>query len=81
MPSIGLDVHRNFCEVVIFEHGKVTRHPRVPSRWAALVACARSLDQNDQVGLEATGNALAIATDRAICRTSRCRQRRGYKWH
>ena len=31
MRSIGLDVHRDFCEVAIFEDGKVTRHPRVPS--------------------------------------------------
>jgi transposase len=60
MRSIGLDVHRDFCEVAIFEDGKVTRHPRVPARQAALVAFARSLDPNDQVGLEATGNALAI---------------------
>ena len=61
MRSIGLDVHRDFCEVAIFEDGKVTRHPRVPARRAALVAFARSLNPNDQVGLEAIGNALAIA--------------------
>ena len=61
MPSIDLDVHRDFCEVAIFEDGKVTRRPRVPARRAALVAFARSLDPNGQVGLEATGNALAIA--------------------
>lgn len=61
MRSIGLDVHRDFCEVAIFEDGKVSRHPRVPARQAALVAFARSLEPTDQVGLEATGNALAIA--------------------
>ncbi len=61
MRSIGLDVHRDFCEVAIFEDGKVIRHPRVPARQAALVAFARSLEPTDQVGLEATGNALAIA--------------------
>ncbi len=61
MRSIGLDVHRDFCQVAIFEDGKVIRHPRVPARQAALVAFARSLEPTDQVGLEATGNALAIA--------------------
>lgn len=53
MRSIGLDVHR--------DDGKVSRHPRVPARRAALVAFASSLRPTDQVGLEATGNALAIA--------------------
>jgi transposase len=61
MRSIGLDVHRDFCEVAIFENGKVTRHPRVPARRVALQAFARSLRPTDEVGLEATGNALAIA--------------------
>jgi transposase len=61
MRSIGLDVHRDFCEVAVFENGKVTRHPRVRARRAALVTFARSLRPTDQVGLEATGNALAIA--------------------
>ena len=61
MRSMGLDVHRDFCEVAIFEDGKVTRHPRVPACRPALGAFARSLRPTDQVGLEATGNALAIA--------------------
>ena len=61
MRSIGLDVHRDFCEVAIFEDGKVAKHPRVPARRAALAAFASSLQRTDQVGLEATGNALAIA--------------------
>ena len=43
MRSIGLDVHRDFCEVAIFEEGVVSRHPRVPARRAALTAFARSL--------------------------------------
>ena len=61
MRSIGLDVHRDFCEVAIFEDGEVSKHPRVPARRAALEAFASSLRRTDQVGLEATGNALAIA--------------------
>ncbi len=61
MRSISLDVHRDFCEVAIFEDRRVSRHPRVPARQGALVAFACSLEPTDQVGLEATGNALAIA--------------------
>ena len=61
MRSIGLDVHRDFCEVAIFEEGVVSRHPRVPARRAALTAFARALKPTDQVGVEATGNALAVA--------------------
>jgi transposase len=61
MRSIGLDVHRDFCEVAIFEDGKVTRHPRVRARRPDLMAFACSLRPTDQVGLEATGNALVIA--------------------
>jgi transposase len=61
MRSIGLDVHRDFCEVAIFEDGKVTRCPRVRARRPDLMAFAGSLRATDQVGLEATGNALVIA--------------------
>ena len=30
--SIGLDVHRDFCEVVIWEAGEIRRIPRVSAR-------------------------------------------------
>ena len=61
MRFIGIDVHRDFCEIAIWEDGKLRRHPRVPARRPALTSYARSLQPTDQVGLEATGNALAIA--------------------
>lgn len=61
MRAIGMDIHRDFCEVAIFEEGRVTRHPRVPARPAALETFASSLRPTDIVGLEATGNALAVA--------------------
>ena len=61
MRYIGLDVHRDFCEVAILEDGALKRHPRVPARPGALAAFAASLETTDQVALEATGNALAIA--------------------
>lgn len=38
MPPIGLDVHRDCCEVAVFEDGQVLRPPMVPARLAALTA-------------------------------------------
>jgi transposase len=58
---IGLDVHRDFCEVAIWEEGEVRRAPQVPARPAPLEEFAGQLGPDDRVALEATGNALAIA--------------------
>jgi len=58
---IGLDVHRDFCEVAIWQDGAVGRAPRVAARREALEQFARALGAEDRVALEATGNALAIA--------------------
>jgi transposase len=61
MRFIALDVHRDFCEVAIAEGGQVRRAGRVETTPATLELFARSLAADDQVVLEATGNALAIA--------------------
>src|SRR6266536_2300776 len=61
MRFLGLDVHRDFCEVAISDGGKARRAGRVASRPAELELFARSLGSDDRVVLEATGNALAIA--------------------
>jgi transposase len=58
---IGLDVHRDFCEVAICEEGSVRSAPRVATAPEALERFAQSLGPNDEVALECTGNALAIA--------------------
>jgi transposase len=58
---IGMDVHRDFCEIAIWEDGEATRAPRVPSRPEQLREFARQLRPTDRVAMEATGNALAIA--------------------
>jgi transposase len=58
---IGLDVHRDFCEVVIWDAGEISRAPRVPARPDELECFAAQLQPSDRVALEATGNALAIA--------------------
>ena len=61
MRFIGLDVHLDFCEIAICEDGKVRSAGRVPSSPEGIETLARSLAAEDQVALEATGNALQIA--------------------
>jgi transposase len=61
MRFIALDVHRDFCEVAIAEGGRVRRAGRVVTTPATLELFAQSLAADDQVVLEVTGNALAIA--------------------
>jgi transposase len=58
---IGLDVHLDFCEIAICEAGRVRSGGRVPTSPQGLQILADSLGRDDQVALEATGNALAIA--------------------
>jgi transposase len=58
---IGLDVHRDFCEVAIAEAGEVRLAGRVQTEPAALTLFAQSLGGDDEVALEVTGNALEIA--------------------
>jgi hypothetical protein len=61
MRFIALDVHPDFCEVAIAEDGEVRLAGRVETKPAALELFAPSLGADDQVALDATGNALAIA--------------------
>ena len=58
---IGLDIHRDFCEVAIWQDGTVRRAPRVAARPEPLAKFAQQLGPDDRIALEATGNALAIA--------------------
>jgi transposase len=59
--SIGMDVHRDFCEVAIADGGRARSGGRVATDPEQLELFARSLGSDDRVVLEATGNALAIA--------------------
>jgi transposase len=61
MRCIGLDVHRDFCEVAIAEGGRVRHAGRIQTSVAALELFAGSLAGDDHVVLEATGPAFAIA--------------------
>jgi transposase len=58
---IGLDVHRDFCEVAISEGGKARSAGRIETRPGELKLFAESLARDDRVALEATGNTLSIA--------------------
>jgi transposase len=58
---IGLDVHREFCEVAILEEGRVRSAGRIRTRRAELELFAQSLGADDEVALESTGGAVAIA--------------------
>lgn len=59
--SIGLDLHRDFCEVAAVNCGKVERWPLVSARPGPVKAFGEQLGPDDRVALEATSNALAIA--------------------
>jgi transposase len=58
---IGMDVHRDFCEVAVWDAGSVSSAPRVAARPEELEQFARQLLPTDRVAMEATSNALAIA--------------------
>ncbi len=61
MRSIGLDVHRDFCEVAIAEAGEVRSAGRIETLPATLELFGQSLCASDRVALEVTGNAWEIA--------------------
>jgi transposase len=61
MRSIALDVHRDFCEVAIKDESGLRLARRVKTSPAELELFAQSLAPDDQVALEATGPAQAIA--------------------
>jgi transposase len=58
---IGLDVHREFAQVAIWEDGVVRQVGQVPATPEGLRLCADSLVASDEVAIEATCNTHAIA--------------------
>lgn len=60
MRSIGMDVHRSFAQVAIFEGGAVRDSIRVDLEHDAVVVFGQSLRRDDEVVLEATENTSAI---------------------
>ena len=65
---IGLDVHREFAEVAIWQDGVVRSAGQIQTTPEALRLFAGSLCEQDEVALEATCNTHAIA--RLLERTS-----------
>jgi len=61
MRSIGLDVHRDFCEVAIVEDGEVRSAGRIATSPESIALFAGSLCPTDQVVLETTSGAIEIA--------------------
>jgi transposase len=59
--AIGLDVHRDFCEVAICEDGEVRSAGRVPSTPEGIGTLAESLLLSDRVALEVTGSCWEVA--------------------
>jgi transposase len=58
--AVALDVHRDFCEIMVCEEGKVRSGGRVDTTPEALEVLAASLQPTDRVVLEVTGGAWAI---------------------
>jgi transposase len=61
MRFIGLDVHRDFCEVAIAEGRALRSAGRIETTPAALRLFAESLGSEDSVALEATTQAAQVA--------------------
>jgi transposase len=59
--AIGLDLHRDFCEVAICEAGVVRSAGRVKMAPDGLEALAASLEATDRVAMEVSGGAWEVA--------------------
>src|SRR5271167_3505204 len=59
--AIGLDVHRDFCEVAIAQDGEVSASGRVDTTPEQLELFGGSLDPRDRVALEVSGSAWEVA--------------------
>ena len=57
---IGMDIHRTFAEVVIWEQGRLRRAGRVDMTRTALEGFGKTLQASDEVVVEATGNTMAV---------------------
>jgi len=57
---IGMDIHRTFAEVVVWEDGRLRPAGRVDMTRAGLKGFGRNLTNEDEVVVEATGNAMAV---------------------
>jgi hypothetical protein len=71
--AIGLDVHRDFCEVAIAEAGNVRSAGRIATRPDVLEAFAQSLTTDDRVALEGHRQRVGDRADHRAARQARGR--------
>ena len=57
---IGMDIHRTFAEVVFWEDGRLRPVGRVDMTRSGLEGFGRTLSKEDEVVIEATGNAMSV---------------------
>ncbi|SEP40431.1 hypothetical protein SAMN02799625_05984 [Methylobacterium sp. UNC300MFChir4.1] len=57
---IGMDLHRTFAEVVVWEDGRLRHAGRVDMTRSGLEGFARTLRADDEVVIVATGNAMVV---------------------
>ena len=57
---IGMDIHRTFADVVFWEAGRLRPAGRIDVNRSGLEGFGRSLSKEDEVVVEATGNAMAV---------------------
>jgi transposase len=57
---IGMDIHRTFAEVVIWEDGRLRHAGRVDMTRTALEGFGKSLKATDEIVVEATGNTMVL---------------------
>jgi len=58
---IGIDIHRTFGEVVIWDNGVLRHAGRVDLTQTALEGFGKALETTDEVVIEATGNSMAVS--------------------
>ena len=58
---IGIDIHRTFGEVVIWDNGELRHAGRVDMTRTALEGLGKRLRATDEVVIEATGNSMAVS--------------------
>jgi transposase len=55
-----MDIHRTFAEVVFWEDGRLHHHGRIDMTRSGLEGFGRTLTANDEIVVEATGNAMSV---------------------
>lgn len=60
MRVIGMDIHRSFAQVAILVNGEIIRERRLDLVQDRVIAFGKTLEPDDEIVLEATGNTAAV---------------------